>query len=547
MTTEPDWYEKDPVQRATLDAFAGDGSSGWVWLVRSQGGEHEYDKLAQFAALLPSDVAATSLDAATWEVDCTEFGFGFETSFAEDEPEHTYMRFPDDGTEMLVYCRDFHGAKEGYYEVAEEVRLLFNLWEDPRTKNYWIIDSSGEAEEVIRREPSGIRASMKLVRRYQAAKQLHLALYLDARRWGLDDSSKFEEVWEYQDEEKAASYAQGETRLLEETRYSRLLAKRLLPPPPRERCGLPPFDEVDEPALSFTIGTDANGEDVEFTSDPDQLANYFGANPDNPHYLTPVFFKRDVLSRYYGDPDRFEVRFGYLDCYSLWGVEIDNDLPDHVMVFLGDLGQRLPRSEAKHWRNFNVAPPESGPSESAIRRSFANQWAEPASADHRFRRAYRGASKAWEEAFGYPLFNALHGDDRHVLATLRIPITDGAQEFDAQVLSVAKLLADGLNDSGLDTSLSERVKDEKSIAKLTRMLEGLGREDASELTKPIAAMQGLRSRGAAHLKGTSYDLTKAIGDRTRREGFEVLLSDLTASLEQLKVVAEAQVSEDPES
>lgn len=543
--SEPEWFAKDPEQRTTLDAFLGDGSRGWLWLVRSEAeGEDHLNTIGQFAALLPSDLAETALQEPGWEANCTDGGFGFMTSYNDGQPEHSYLRFPDNGVELLVICRDFHGARPGYYEVLEEMRLLFNLWEDPRTRNYWLIDDAGEAEEVIRREEHGVRASMKLVRRYQALKQLHLALYLDAVRWGLDEAA---DDWEFRSDEQIVSYNQGESDLLEARRFSRLLAKRLVPPPPRETCGVWPFDEETEPALSFIIGTDGNGDPVEFTSDPDQLANYFGANRGNPHYLTPAFFKRDVLSRYYNDPDRFAVRDGYLGCYSLWGVRIDNDLQDHVMVWLGDLGRDLPRSEAKHWRNFNVAPPESGPSESTIRRALLGQWADPAAADHRFRQAYRAASSTWGKAFGFPLFKPLHGDDEHVLSTLRIPITEGAHEFDAQVLNLAKLLVDSLNVEGLKSMLTGTVKGEQSIGKLERVLEGLGRDDASELTRPVAAVQGLRSRGSAHRKGGDYDLTKAIGDATRREGFETLLTDLTISLEAFKTVAEAQTPDDPES
>ena len=75
------------------------------------------------------------------------------------------------------------------------------------------------------------------------------------------------------------------------------IGKRLTPPPPVEQCGVWPF----EPAQSyetFIIGTDDVGNTIEFTCDSDALANYFGANPQAPHFLTPVFFKRAVLEKY---------------------------------------------------------------------------------------------------------------------------------------------------------------------------------------------------------------------------------------------------------
>ena len=120
---------------------------------------------------------------------------------------------------------------------------------------------------------------------------------------------------------------------------------------------------------TFIIGEDQDGSSLEYSCDPDELANYFGANPNAPHYVTPVFFRRDVLQKYYEDTDKYAVEDGYLRCGGLWGVRIDNDQPDYVMVFLGDLRRDLPAAERDYWRSFNIAP--VGPmSETAFRRSF---------------------------------------------------------------------------------------------------------------------------------------------------------------------------------
>jgi len=75
--------------------------------------------------------------------------------------------------------------------------------------------------------------------------------------------------------------------------FTRLVGKRIISPPPVEKAGLPPFDGPQEYS-HFIIGIDAEGDAVEHTCDPDQLANYFGKNPDAPHFLTPVFFRRDA-------------------------------------------------------------------------------------------------------------------------------------------------------------------------------------------------------------------------------------------------------------
>jgi hypothetical protein len=49
--------------------------------------------------------------------------------------------------------------------------------------------------------------------------------------------------------------------------------------------------------------------------------------------------------------------------------------------------------------------------------------------------------------------------------------------------------------------------------------------DAHALLTPFANVQGLRSRGAAHRKGSTFDITIAVGDYGRQRGFEKLLSE----------------------
>lgn len=175
--------------------------------------------------------------------------------------------------------------------------------------------------------------------------------------------------------------------------FSRFLGKKVFAPPPRSTCGVWPYEDAEEPFPDFIIGEDDFGGALRFSCDPNRLANYFGGNPDAPHYLTPVFFRRDVLQRYYEHPEKYSVEDGYLRCGGLWGIQIDNDSSDYVVVFLGDLGRDLPATERDYWRAFNV-PPIGSMSETAFRRSFLSQFGDATAPDTRFKRAYVGTSSA---------------------------------------------------------------------------------------------------------------------------------------------------------
>nr|WP_295382192.1 hypothetical protein [Pseudoxanthomonas sp.] len=532
--SRPDWFDDDPAQAEVYEGFLDEMNGSWVWLWRDVG-ETLGHSIGQYSALLTPERVGAGVSDPGWDVHHGDGAPGFARYSDRGTWTTVYERFPLEGAEVLVYDRIWHGVRPSDVELAEEFRLLFNLWEDRATRTYYDFDGSGSPIKVAVITDEGVRVLCSYVRRYQAAKQMYLALYLDSTRWS-DDLPGDDHAWDEVDPEAVLSYYRHSDPL-EGRPFSRLFGKRLFPPPPMEASGVWPF-ERNKNYQEFVIGTTDVGEEITFASNPAELANYFGANPGNPHYLTPVYFRREVLNKYYADSDRFSVEDGYLRCAGLWGLRIDNDQAGHVMVFLGDLGRDIPEAEARYWRSFNIPPPEEGPSKTLIRRAFGAQFADPQSVDLRFPRIYRQTNEAWESAFGKPLFKPLHADDRHVLSKLHVPLTDGAAEFDEQVLYLAKLLVDSINEEALTDRIGKGPSGEKGLGKLERFLTDLGVSDARTLLGPFANVQGLRSRGAAHRKGSTFDVTVAIGELGRQKGFEELLRAASSTLETLREVAQ---------
>jgi hypothetical protein len=529
-----DWFDIDEPQAEVYESFLREMDDTWVWLSRDVG-EILGHSVGQYSALLTSERIQRGVSDPGWEVHRGGGGPGFVQFHDGDEWKTVYERYSSDDPELLVYERTWHGVRPGDTELAEEFRLLFNLWEDRATRTFYDFDGSGNPIKAAVIDGEGVRVLTSLVRRYQAVKQMYLALYIDSTRWSADLPADGHS-WDRVDAEAVISYYRSDGSFSRDKPFSRLFGKRLFAPPPREASDIPPF-EREAGYEDFVIRVTDTGEELSFSSDPAQLANYFGANAGNPHYLTPVYFRREVLNKYYSDPDRFSVEDGYVRCAGLWGLRIDNDRADYIMVFLGDLGRDIPRDEARYWRSFNIAPPADGPSETLMRRAFGGQFADPQSIDLRFPRAYEAANKAWEAAFGAPLFLQLHADDRHVLEKLHVPISDGPSEFDEQVLYLAKLVVDSLNEASLAEGLAKGPKGEKGLSKLERRLAEMGIGDARALVKPFADVQGLRSRGAAHRKGSTFDVTVAIGELGRQKGFEKLLTSATTTLEALHAIA----------
>ena len=323
--------------------------------------------------------------------------------------------------------------------------------------------------------------------------------------------------------------------------FSRVLAKVILSPPSRKHAGAGVWfsseDDKKEQDVKFIVDVDSVGNSVEFTSNPDKLSNHFGANPEAYHYLTPVYFRREVLQKYYSEPERYRVTDGLLSCLYLWSCRIDNDLDSHVAVFLGDLGRDLPYAEQLHWRGFNV-PPEGSLSETSFRRSFLGEFADARAADLAFRREYDSLGTAWERAHGWRLFLPLSSEDAHLLQTVRIPVTNAQNEFDEQVITLTKLLVDSLNESELKKRVRDMEKETKGLGKLSSFLDETGFQRREWAMGFLRSIQSLRSTGSAHRKGKNYrKIAKTLGLQSvkKAEAFEVLLRTATEVLRALRM------------
>lgn len=504
-------------------------------------------RFAIFSALLEGEIVQEALKKDGWDLSIGDGLPGFSQSWQKGKDITNYHRFGSEGIRPLVICRTFHGAWPSYLELCEEFRHFHNLAEDRERQLLLDFDESGYEIEVAKVTEYEVKVHWNYLRQFLAATQLNLAVYFDSVRYSQIPIGSVPEDKRYLDVSEGMS--KYSLRVAEcdfqegYATFSRLLGKVIIPSPPIERCGKWPYEETEKQYVSYVIGTDPAGTVKEFTSDPDKLSNFFGANPGAPNYLTPVYFRREVLQKYYAEPERYSVEDGYLSCLGIWGMRIDNSHPTHVVVFLGDLGRDLPHHEQLHWRQFNVEPPlDAKISETNFQRSFLAQFAEPESVDLIFREEYVRLNEAWHNRFGWPLFLDLGAGDEHILRAIRIPVTTSQNELDEQVLWLAKLLVDSLNEEELAKAVSERGNDEKGISKFERFLKGQGFPCTEEIIQFLRDLQRIRSTGTAHRKGEAYQKSmNKLGLTGKRgpEAMRILLERAVAVLRTLHGFLEA--------
>ncbi len=431
----------------------------------------------------------------------------------------------EEGKEILVYERDFFGIKPPVIEIVEEFRLLNNLYFNEEDNSYYSIKEDGQVDQAVRILHKAVLVKLNYLIRYISAKQKALVLFFDIRyrQKGSLKQNDFEEFSkEYKTNDIFYSIWSGELGYPLES-FSIIMGKKIIRPRPQETCGYWPYEKA-RAYVDYIIGIDENGENKCFTSNPDKLSNNYGANPQAPHYLTPVFFKKEVLHKYYADPQKYKIENGRLECGYLWGISIDVDHKDYVMAYLGDLGRDLPESEQDNWKSYNVLTDETI-SRSSFLRDFLNIATSPEIADVKFKNLYKGLNKEWEENLGWPLFLPLQPGDEYNLDNLRIPLSESQEEFDQQVLALNKLLVDSLNEKQLSKEITV-ITDMKGISKFQEWCLVKGMIDYEPRISFLRNLQELRSSSTGHRKGKGYKkIGKEFGidENNLRDVFESIL------------------------
>jgi len=530
-----------------------------VWLKVYCFKREEKDIYATFCALMPNEknLIKRVLMHPYWEI---SFDYGYPGFWrgGADGAIH-YERFGRSHGEIpfepLVLCRSFYGLRENSVELSEDFRLYHNLYYDRNKNEFIFIDKSGEEDVAAKIEKinDDFKVHIKTIylRDFLAAKKMVLIRFYDHIRYSEKDLTKElgTDIIIYRKSEENFCYEiiidPKSESILNWKAFSRFLAKDMLPPLPQPKHHDYEFlaGINTKKYENFIVGIDSDGNPIECTCNPSVLSPI--------EYLTPTFFKREVLKKYYDQPSKYTVRDNYLSCGSLWGMRYGQNPLGLVHAWLGDLGEYLPYNEQLHWKQFNVLP-EGGLGQATIKRELLAEPAEPDGTTHKFKYKFKEFLAFWRNKFGWYLFIPLRKDDEHFMKSLHVPVSEDPLEFDQQIQAMAKILPDSINVpkikeiTGLnDEKIREHfnIPNEGNVPSIT-LLEvllifhfGKAKETAYSIVQPLRTIQKLRSSSVAHRKGHKYDKVCRNLDldrRSRIQFFKQLLEDVIRMLQQLK-------------
>ena len=478
-----------------------------------------YSKHYIYCALIPSDHIEEALSVSTWDLEFSQGLPGGIISYRAGTEVCEYLRYGvDNGVEPLIVDRNFHRLQDEYREISEEFRLFHNLYHDRKTDVYIKIDEEGNEDIVATVESHRVQIRLKEIRQFLAIKEMHLEIqfiFSESSTYSLEELGFTAGDEDNRDELMCWMQRYGDLGGIGNCKaFSRLVGKRLVEPLTKAKSGFWPFAEVSEQKYaSFIIDADENGDEIVYTSNPDELktpadpGNIRGVDEEAPDYLTPVHFRKKVMDKYYHEPSRYTVEDSLLRCGSLWCMYIDNHHDDIVCAWLGDLGRDLPYSEQEHWCHYNI-PPTGGVSRTHFARQIGAQFANSDRPEYMFKQRYHNLEKASQTYLGWQWLLPLRTADAHHLQSLRVPATDEQRDFDGLVLSLAKILIDSLNEESLRKLIPcekrEEFKDKRGIALLEAALHLNDLEGAETHIAFLRKLQNLRSSGSAHRKGRTY-------------------------------------------
>jgi len=452
----------------------------------------------------------------TWEINF-EFGIPYINGSIEDNwrfAEHAEYQLGSTTLKPFVIYRNFHTYIPSRFEVIQHFLLYFEAFWVEEKKEFQSVEENGDIITIIKhiknsQEDEIIFVNTKYLRNYLALIKSYLVRFHDHHRRFKDpmpfnskDASYADDQCSYQIDVYNDNYIKGFLS------YSRLLGKDIIKhfdkPISRFTFSTPKIDYV-----CFIIGVDKNGNNIECTCNENYLSSYF-TDTGAPNFLTPVYFNKEVLLKYYSEPKRFEVTSHYLSCLSLWRIHIDITKEDLVQVWLGDLG-RFPYNEQLHWKLYNVQPRGTITKyrfETDFEAKFSFPRVEEAPIAY-LKNAYNELNAKSRKLFSDYMFSGLEENDQHYLKVVRIPLTEEWKEFDEQIQALAKIFCDSINVKLLE-SISGRKIDNNikgSISLLYLSLEKLGieKEKINLTIDALQAIQTIRSTGSAHRKGEKFE------------------------------------------
>lgn len=534
-------------------------NNGWITL---------YDETYTYSVLISNDKLEETKCSDSWKLNMNN---SHPTINEFEDSASGYSQYYEDGVVPIVTYQSEKSTYPKRLRLSDEFILFYDLRDVQNNDciEYHIVDECGDGECIAKITSNQVIAQIKYIKEFIAVKEMPLLIQFDTLKdsnKSLKDNGFVTQHYKlYNTDEYVFGYSlmDGDSITTYKS-YALIIGKVWIMPEQKNIKKL--WNYQDHRKENYIIGVDENGENIEITCDENQLPNLFTRKGDEPYTLSPVFFKKEVLSKYYENPGKYSIQEGYMNAPDWW-LRLDNDRTDnYVIAVLVDLG-KIPYKEQQHWKQYNIVPPvDASISETTQKRWFEGEPCDTSNApDHLFKFQLHKTNDLWKQKFGWELFKPLAKKDQHHLESLHtMSVRDNDKEFDALIQSVTKIVIDSLNekeitkatdDSNNDVASFLKSKDcsaakdlKGGIAKFEALLISLGQSN-TDIIVQFKDIQELRSTTVAHRKSSNPDEKQLelfarfeLDKLSQQEAFNKILLRLIDNLKVLQSIAENKTS-----
>lgn len=499
-----------------IEIYSNPNLQEWTVLFEQQKDESEgyINDIFGFCALLDNDDEKIKpyLNDFEWGFSPTSFGSSYyeKTSYLEDGEFKDNIRFisgveKDDFTYLIAY-RTFNKK----YKPQIEINPLLIWFGNLVKKGNDFFDPITD-ECTVKIADNLVTVQTKYLRNFLASINKVCVLVYDHRRFGFSEKDVPKVQKPIITNSSYTLYTFNKYEFKNYNSSANIIGKSVIYPFAKcSHSSLEIFE--DNKFADFVISTDENtGEDVTFTCDENKLANYFGANPKAPNFLTPVFFNRAVLNKYKTDTQNYEINDGYIKYLDEWLLPFTVNKENKVIAWLGDLG-RIPYKEQLYWKQENI-PPKGDIEQNFVNQQLNNMFVNSILPERWIFTLIKQVNEQAIRKYSDCFFNNLSIADKSLESAFILPVNNNINEYKEFLIQFCKIIVESINTKLITSKVINKSSlkdvDGKTLGSVMQLAVFFKQENllaGSKLCDILKILYAARSKLAGHTASiTSYN------------------------------------------
>lgn len=473
----------------------------WI-VIYDENIEKDYENdVFTFCALLDKNKVYENdyLNDFEWGFSCDSFGKGGFGTYGWGKENEMYFY---DGTthndfEYLIAIRYFDK-----YEKSVEINPKFIWYGNLVEQEKGYVDPISD-EIVIKIAPAHIEVRRLYLKDFLCAFNKVCVIGFDHRRFFKSDNKIKNEYKCFQDDNYHISLSVSDNKIhsLDFDGCSSIIGKIIISGLKKPHHRDYKYFNDEKQYENFIVEYDEDEDElIEYTCNESELSNFFGANSNAPHFLTPVFFEINVLEKYKNDSRNYKITDSNIYFLSEWSIPFNINDEGKVSVWLGDLG-RIPYEEQKYWRTFNIKPVGKMDSKFLARQVF-NVWTDVSRVESLLVPTINKFNSLISTKYKDVIFNVLSDADKEIYNTFMIPINYSIPEYQSFLMKLSKLTVESINKklikNVMKTDYNEETKKLGSIGQLGVFLNYIGMDKNNKISSSLKKAYDSRNKLSGH-------------------------------------------------